>query len=521
MPTLPPAGRAALLGLAAVTVAALTGAGLHLTSAEREARAAADRALVDHAQTAAAALAPAVQSGPAVRLVFEAWARAEGPATLVLFDGRGRVAAATDRAVADALRAPSPSGPDVADVRLGAEPAALAARAVGDTDFVVAAVRRGEVGASDAVLVETAVAAAAMWSALVALVVGMAWYAGPAAAAQLGLLGQRVAQGDADGAALVRHARGWLGPLADAFLPVAARFRQLGSEAKDVQEHLAALYQINPNYVVLCTFGGKVVEANPAFYAVTGLAVDALRNGRVDALQDAFPVEPLMDFAHRSLREGSAITGVEYALVGHDDKPRPVEVSIRAFEVGGEKMALFQAADRSREKTLERRIAAFHDSLDLMVDQRVQEIEAGQESLRSILDGAGVVVASFDASGATTSWNGAAEGLAGRPASAVPHVSAAAAAIGLSAAERTEFTRWFWSTSDEPFIGRHDVADGDGAPRTRQIIWLRVDTDDVGQTALRTLIGVEVPADLDLFAPVFVTDAAGLSGLRTGRPASA
>lgn len=521
---LTPAGRAALLGIAVVTIATIVGAGLHLTALEREAERSTQRVLLARSTAVAAGLADAVADRRPLQDALGRYASADEARALVLFDPTGRRVAAAGAEGGRGVERPRVSAADTDGVvltrEIGGEQVVLAAQAVGESGYVVAAVHRGAASLPSDLLIATAVTATGLWCLLVGLLVATAWYTGTLTRAQLARLGERLAQGGADGNALLRHAREWLGPLADAFVPVATRFRQLGSEAKDVQEHLAALYQINPNYVVLCTFEGKVVEANPAFYAVTGLSVDAVRGARVESLQDAFPVEPLMDFAHRSLREGSAITGVEYALVAHDQAPRPVDVSIRSFTIGEEKMALFQASDRSREKTLERRIAAFHDSLDLMVDQRVQEIEAGQESLRAILDGAGVVVASFDASGATTGWNVGAQGLTGRSAPDVPHISAAAQVLGLSPSERTSFVQWFWSHSDDPFIARHNAFDADGATLVRQLIWLRVDTDALGRTDLRTLIGVEIPADLELGPPVYVTEASALSGLRKGRPAS-
>ena len=48
-----------------------------------------------------------------------------------------------------------------------------------------------------------------------------------------------------------------------------------------------------------------------------------------------------------------------------------------------------------------------------MVDRRVAQLTAGQKSIRRVLDGAGLALASFDASGATRRWSGGARGLTG------------------------------------------------------------------------------------------------------------
>ena len=364
----------------------------------------------------------------------------------------------------------------------------------------------------DGAVLRAAGVAASLWGVMAGVLTVMAWYTGPRTAHQLALLGERIGQGNADAESLIRHAGLWLGPLADAFAPVSKRLRTLGLRAADERQHLAALYQINPHYVLLVAQDGEVVEANPAFYAATGLPIEAVRGGSVGALRQTFPIEPLLELADRSRREGSAISGIEYALIDRDDETRPVEVSLRGFTLEGRDMVLVQATDQAHAKRLERRVAAFTDTLDLMVDQRVHQLAAGQQALQRVLDAAGVVVASFDAGGATSRWNGAARALTGRDRGAVAHFAAAASALGLSATERTAFTQWFWSLSDEPFVGRHGVVTPEGVTRTRQLIWQRVDADMAGRSDLRTLVGVEVPAYIPIGASVG-------DGALTGTPA--
>ena len=484
-----PAVRAAIFGLVAVTVAAVAGGGLHLAGVEAQAHAAAR----DAAQARASTVATALERLPAADRLGP-FARAAG-GDLVLFDREGRPVAATDdRLARRAWLAAAQAGSvrrDPAGVSYVASAAGL-----GDGRAVVALAPAPDGPPSEA-LRQTVLVTASLWGLLVAVFVVATWYTGPRTATQLALLGERIAQGDADGSALVRHAAVWLGPLARAFEPVVGRLRPLGARAEYTAQHVAALYQINPHYVILCGFDGEIVEANPAFYAATGLPVEAIRGGRIEALRETFPIEPLMDLARRSLAEGSAVSGIEYAIINRDDETRPVEVSLRAFRLEGREMVLVQATDQARQKQLERRVAAFTDTLDLMVDQRVHQLTAGQQDLTRVLDVAGVVVASFDAGGATSRWNGAARALTGHDRSSVPHFAAAVQVLGLSAVERTAFTQWFWSLTHDPFVGRHKVVGADGASRTRQVVWQRVDADMAGRSDLRTVVGVEVPSHLE------------------------
>ena len=134
-----------------------------------------------------------------------------------------------------------------------------------------------------------------------------------------------------------------------------------------------------------------------------------------------------------------------------------------------------------------------------MVDQRVHQLTAGQQTLNRVLDAAGIVIASFDAGGGTSRWSGAAQVLTGRAIAQAGHFAAVTSALGLSPSERTAFTQWFWSPSDAPFVGQHGIAGPDG-PRVRQILWQRVDADLGGRSDLRTLVGVDIPAFVDVGA---------------------
>ena len=498
MPSPTPAVRAAIFGLCLATAVAVTGAALHLGAAERAAERQVVAVLRVQADVTASALAGRAPSE--VRRQLAALAHPAG-AEVVAYDAGGRLVAATDAdlaALADWLRTLGGLPPEAPVALAGGLRYALAGAAVPGGGHVVA-VQPSPDRLPEGALLQTVAATASLWGLLTGMLVVMAWYSGPRTSTQLVLLGERIAQGDADGEALIRHAELWLGPLAGAFGPVVARLRTLGARGESVKSHLAALYQINPHYVLLCGQDGEIVEANPAFYAATGLPPDVVRGGRVEALRETFPVEPLMELAARSLREGSAISGLEYAIIDRDDQTRPVEVSLRGFELDGRPMVLFQATDQAHQKQLERRVAAFTDTLDLMVDQRVHQLSAGQQTLRRILDAAGVVIASFDAGGATSRWSGAAQALTGRTIGEASHFAAVTSSLGLSPAERTAFTQWFWSPADHPFVGQHGVA-GPAGPGVRQIIWQRVDADLAGRSDLRTLVGIDVPAFVDLKA---------------------
>ena len=496
----PPAVRSALIGAVVAALVVAAGASLHLASRGRAAVAADLDVLGAHATATAEALAAQAGQPPSPEAIAEAFrpfAALDDGVERVLVDDAGRVYATSDADFARAvdwgvtLRRAASAPP--ASVALGTARYGLAAAPVGATGLSVAAASRSDRGIPLPTLLGTLAWAFALWSLLAGTLAALGWIDGPRTAARLTAFGEQVARGDADPAAMRDASRG-LGTLAGAFAPVAARIRREATDRAEQREHVAALYQINPHYVLLCTLDGRIVEANPAFYAATGMPPEAIRDGRVEALEGVFPVGPLFELARRSLAEGAAIGGIDYGIVDADDAARPVEVSLKAFRAGGADAVVIQATDVAARRRLEGRVEAFTDTLELMVDQRTAQLTAGQQSLRRILDAAGVVVASFDAAGATRRWSGGAHALTGRAIRDVPTFAAVTAALGMTDADRAAFTAWFWNPGDGPHLARHVAGGASGSLREMRVVWHKVEADVPGRTDARTLVGAPVPA---------------------------
>lgn len=490
-----PAVRALLLGLTIVSIVVLSAAGLHLQGLERQA----ERHLASELQARSASVAAALVSAEdavGIQQAFAPIAGADWPMTLGLVDRRGRVVASSDDDLTGGIGwgRMIEDGAALEQVYRGREGYFVALHPVGRAGHYVASMAPTELAmnGSDTVW-EVAVWAAAFWGLLVGCMAMMAWYAGPNTTARLERLSARIAEGDADPEVLIRHARMSLGGMADVFAPIARKMTAAWASLGQSREHVRALYQVNPHYVLLCTLDGRIIEANPAFYAVTGLSLEALKAGPVEVLDDIFPIAPLQDMAARSLKEACSIGGIEYGIIGQDDEPRAVTVSLRAFTLDGEDVVIIQATDISARRTMEQRIHAFTDTLDLMVDQRVAQLTAGQKSIRRVLDGAGLVLASFDAGGATRRWSGGARALTGRTVGHVPHFSSVTSALEMTEAERSAFTAWFWGTETHPFVGHHAIAGADDQVRMRRFVWHKSQAPDRGD--LRTIVALELPPD--------------------------
>ncbi len=483
-----PSYRAAAAALVMLTVGAVAGASLHAAGvravAEREARAGAGAA----ARAAAGALEAAPRASPQAVLAA-ATGRSTGAPLLAYIGMDGRLIAASG-AAADA---------DLRWSLIGASGPPPEVTLAGRRHFVtvVPAPRGGRLAALTPLPPTDAIAAGviafALWLACAVVVVVGAWYAGPRAAYRLGALASRIASPEGpignDRRALVANATRSLGPFAGPLDAVADAADRARDQVVETRSTVGALLQINPHYVIVCTLEGVILDANPAFYAVTGLPFEGVRGNRIEVLEDVMPVEPLFDLARRSLREGSSISGIEYALVNREDQRRPVLVSLRAITVGGQPSVVVQATDVANQRVLEHQIAQFSDALDLMVDQRVAQITGGNAGLEALLDSAGVIVAEFDTGGGTRRLSRSAEALLSGQIAHVPHITAFASRLELPAAAREGFVRW---------------ALGDGGAMTqtsvfpagvrRDIVWRRGRTGQAGSVHERhVLIGLESP----------------------------
>lgn len=285
------------------------------------------------------------------------------------------------------------------------------------------------------------------------------------------------------------EAQSSLGPLADPLNVMALTLQRGYARSVEARSHIAALFQINPHYVLLCTLDGHIVDANPAFYAMTGLPLDAVRGQRIEALNEVMPVEPLFELARRSLRENASISGIEYALVNRDDVRRAVTVSLRAVQVDEKPGVLIQATDVANQRNLERQISTFSDALDLMVDQRVAQLTSGNTSISRLLDEAGVVLASFDSGGSTRRWNRASQDMTGRTVQQIPHFTAFVSVLGLAGVEKERFNEWFWGASEGSFSMDVHAAEGP----VRRILWRKSVSLDEGSAERRVLLGMDFP----------------------------
>ncbi len=363
---------------------------------------------------------------------------------------------------------------------------------------------RGAASPEDALLDAVGVGVV-LWGVLVVVIALLAYVLGPRRSRRIEVVAKEASEARHPVSHVMKSQRE-TGPEVEVLRPLANVLEARNREARDHQDHIAALYQISPHPILLAALKGSALEGNPAFYALTGLAPGDVRGVPLADLEDAFSTAALDDYAVRSLEEGSSISGLEADIVDRDGQPRPVEVALRAFTSGDETLVLYQLTDKLHERRLEHRVASFADSLDLMVDRRVQQLTSGRQALGDALDGAGIAIAAFGAAGNTYRWNRSLEKMTGRRSHAVADFGAALDALRLAGAEATAFTRWFWSASDEPYVVVHATPHG-----PTSMMWRRGHSRTAGSSDRLTLVGVAMPG-------LSTSQSAG-DGHMTARPA--
>ena len=151
----------------------------------------------------------------------------------------------------------------------------------------------------------------------------------------------------------------------------------LKTRVADAEQEAQALLHVNPHYVVVVGANGKVADANPAFFAMSGLPAKKTRGASVKILDPVLPLDPLSKHAARAA-SGATVQGIDYAVRDKGGRQRRVKISMRKARVGDTDALVIQATDVERERELQHQVDDFFDTFDLKVEERIQELTAAQ-----------------------------------------------------------------------------------------------------------------------------------------------
>jgi PAS domain S-box-containing protein len=224
-------------------------------------------------------------------------------------------------------------------------------------------------------------------------------------------------------------------------LDLAERLADVRAESEEARALVRAFLQVGSHYTVLCDLDGRVLDANPAFLARTGLGRQRLRVSQARPLGCLLPLHSFVELARRSLEENTTISGITWPLTLAGEE-RVVEVSIRAIPAPAGTVVFLALSDVTHARRLERQIDQFTDTIDLMVDQRVAQITAGRTTIENALEDAGLSVIVFDGEGAVLRMNRGAEDVLGQAAFRVTRLGHVAAALCPDPALGNSFRDW-------------------------------------------------------------------------------
>jgi PAS domain-containing protein len=275
------------------------------------------------------------------------------------------------------------------------------------------------------------------------------------------------------------------GPQARPVLRLAERLDALQAERDSARALLGASLHVGAQYTILCTLDGRALDASPSFLARTGLTSESLR--AEGALRTVLPMDDLLGLAHRSLREGVTLSGIP-AELSAPEGPRPLALALRAVDTPEGPAVLLSAADHSRQEELERQVDTFTDAVELMVDQRVARITAGQRRLEEAIEDAGLAVLEFTHDGVTERLNAVAERLTGRTVFTLRQFGQVAAALCPDGRGREALHAWFWSGDPAPFVTDVEAPGG-----RRRLAWYAGTRRSGGEVVGRVLVGAAAP----------------------------
>ena len=144
-----------------------------------------------------------------------------------------------------------------------------------------------------------------------------------------------------------------------------------------------ALLQVNPHYVVIVTAAGKVFDANPAFFAMSGLPAKKTKGASVKILDTTMPLDPLAQHAARAA-SGATVQGIPYTVTAKGGRKRRVRISMRKTRVGDADALAIQATDVEREQELQYQVDDFFDTFDLKVEERVHAVLGERAAARPV-----------------------------------------------------------------------------------------------------------------------------------------
>jgi PAS domain S-box-containing protein len=207
-----------------------------------------------------------------------------------------------------------------------------------------------------------------------------------AAAADLAEISRRVA-GHAFSreteARLKKEAGDRFGAVVDPLFTMSEALTLLKTRVADAEGQAKALLQVNPHYVVIVTAAGKVFDANPAFFAMSGLPAKKAKGASVKVLDPVMPLDPLAQHAARAA-SGATVQGIPYTVTAKGGRKRRVRISMRKTRVADADALAIQATDVEREQELQYQVDDFFDTFDLKVEERLQAVLAEREAARPV-----------------------------------------------------------------------------------------------------------------------------------------
>ena len=249
----------------------------------------------------------------------------------------------------------------------------------------------------------------------------------------------------------------------------------------------ATLFDLLPDMVLVISMDGTILEANRSFCNVLGFSQSTIRGTTVKTLSAHVPADALLAFGRKCREQNCKIENLDFLFRSRDGKEVPANVTVQGVNYHGGPAIYVIATDRRDIQSLYKQLAAFNDTVELMVDERTEQTRQSAAYWTALTRLNGVLLGIFNYEGLTVHWSEKTKERTGFPMSDVPDVSHFVKKLIPEAEHQGLFYNWIMQKGHESFVCTVNTKTN----ISLQVAWTKIDIRDGQKRALHVIIGIE------------------------------
>jgi len=256
---------------------------------------------------------------------------------------------------------------------------------------------------------------------------------------------------------------------------------------KDMTALYASLFDLMPDMVLVVSIDGILLEANQSFCNILGFSQPDIRGTNVKTLSAQMPAEALIAFGSRCRDQNCKIENLDFLFRSVDGTDVPAHVTVQGVDYHGGPAFFVIASDRRDVQKLYKQLAAYNDTMELMVEERIEQTKQSAEYWNTLTGQDGVLLAGFDQDGKTVQWNENISLSTGFTIEEVPDVSQFVKHLIPGSKYQESFYNWMMRKDYKSLVCKVNTRTED----VLQIAWSKIDLGPTQQGIVHVLMGHE------------------------------